>query len=91
MNRKTLSLEIIQSKISDVQLESVLNTLDRLHDAATEQALASESSVEPKQIIGWLEDIIFTAQETLKELQSQSQSERKQLPGNSVVKLYRQG
>ena len=91
MNNKTLSLELFQSKISDVQLESLLNTLDRLHEAAVDQTITDESNIEPKQIMGWLEDIIFTAQETMRELQSHPNVETQPLSSNTVIKLYRQG
>lgn len=93
MKSKTIALQIFQAKISDVHLESVLNTLDRLHDASTENRLGSETTVDAAQVVGWLEDIIFTAQETLKELQDECGSnEHINIPGtNTVLKLYRQG
>lgn len=93
MNTNPIALEIFQAKIGDVQLETVLMTLDRLHDASAKGDIDTETSVETKQLIGWLEDIIFTAQETLKELQDDDASHNSadSSGSNTVIKLYRQG
>jgi hypothetical protein len=93
MNRKPIALEIFQAKIGDVHLETVLTTLDRLHDAAAQQAIESETNLETKQLIGWLEDIIFTAQEALKELQDSDASHdtANSSGSDTVIRLYRQG
>ena len=95
MNSKLIALEIFQAKISDVHLESVLTTLDRLHDASAQQTVCTETNMEPAQLVGWLEDIIFTAQETLKELQAKescnTQDHANSSDDNAVIKLYRQG
>lgn len=93
MNRNTIALEIFQSKIGDVHLETVLTTLDRLHDASAQGTVEAETNLESKQLIGWLEDIIFTAQETLKELQDRDADLKSANSAGSdtVIKLYRQG
>lgn len=94
MNIKTLSLEVIQSKIGEVQLESLLKTLDRLHEAAANQNLAAETTLDAEALVGWLEDIVFTAQEAIKEVQQDVQPDTLDLadiPGPAVLKVYRQG
>ncbi len=44
--------------------------LDRLHDLASEGHLSEATSLRPAEVIGWLQDIIFTAQETVREVES---------------------
>lgn len=87
---KLVSLEVIASTIGEVQLESILQTLDRLHDAATDDALSTSCSVDQTVVVGWLEDIIYTAQETIRELQ-QSAVDQQQPKEASVIRLIRQG
>ncbi len=94
MNTKTLRLDVIQSKISEAQLESLLKTLDRLHEAAANQDLASETNLDPETLVGWLEDIIFTAQEAIEEVQqhvTEQDRELADIPGQAVLKVYYKG
>lgn len=89
MNTKLLSLKVISAQISEIQLESILQTLDRLHDAASEHELETVCSSDATTIKGWLEDIIFTAQEIISELQD---AEAEAVPeATPILKLYRQG
>ncbi len=68
METKILSLKILQNRLTECHLETVLATLDRLHDATTTDTLAAVSNLSTEDVVGWLEDIIYTAQETLKEM-----------------------
>jgi hypothetical protein len=68
LNQKTLPLKVMQSRLTETHLESILATLDRLHNASADDALETVSAVSAEQLIGWLEDIIYTAQETIQEL-----------------------
>lgn len=68
MDTKIISLKILQNRLTACHLETVLATLDRLHDATTTDTLAAVSVLSVEEVAGWLEDIIFTAQETLKEI-----------------------
>lgn len=91
MNTKTLSLEVIQSKIGEVQLETLLMTLDRIHEAAANQNLAGTTNLDTETLVGWLEDIIFTAQEAIKEVQQDATAddiEIADLPGTAVLKMF---
>ncbi len=45
---------------------------DRLHDLASAGQLAGTTPLRPSEVIGWLEDIIFTAEETIREIDSHS-------------------
>ncbi len=93
MNKKTLPLQIVKSQVSELTLESVLQTLDRLHDAVVADNLETTCTLDRDTVIGWLEDIIYTAQETIGELQcdeshpAENVTEIVQTP---VIRLYRQ-
>jgi hypothetical protein len=94
MTQKVLSLKVLLTQITEVQLESTLQTLDRLHDAATVGNLQNVCMVGAPALIGWLEDIIYTAQETIAELHGDCQEQEVEVEEKShtaVVRLYRQG
>ncbi len=93
MTKKLLPLKIIASQITEIQLETVLQTIDRLHDAATADMLADTCTMDATLVLGWLEDIIYTAQEAITEIQaSQSVTENKaEIIMPAVVRMYRQG
>ena len=93
MNKKTLPLQIVKSQISELTLESVLQTLDRLHDAVVADSFETSCTVDRDTVVGWLEDIIFTAQETIGELQCdedhQSAENVTEIMQTHVIRLYR--
>ncbi len=53
---------------SDAGFEQTFKKLDLLHDLASEGRLAEATSLRGTDVIGWLEDIIFTAEETIREI-----------------------
>jgi len=68
MDTKILSLKILQNRLTACHLETVLATLDRIHEATATDTLDAVSNLSAEEVVGWLEDIIYTAQETLKEM-----------------------
>jgi hypothetical protein len=62
--------------------ESVYQALDRLHDGACAGSLSNLSPVGPAEIVGCLEEFIYTAQETILEI-------RALYPGENVTKAER--
>jgi len=54
----------------EVWFEQVFTALDRLHDAASAGCSTSSLPVTPELMVGWLEDIIYTAQETIREIRA---------------------
>jgi hypothetical protein len=68
MNKKIISLEVMQKLVTEIHLEALQETLDRLHDGASEGTLAAVTPLNAESLIGWLEDLIYTAQETICEL-----------------------
>lgn len=68
MQKKIITIELLQKQVTEVHLEALLDTLDRLHEAASTGSLSEVSPMTPEQMVGWLEDIVFTAQEAITEL-----------------------
>jgi ABC-type phosphate transport system ATPase subunit len=92
----TLNIKDYQKrKITELHLETLLDTLDRLHDAAYQDRIADEVDLSHEDIIGWLEDIIYTAQETITEINQQAESYEEQRVVNiaslSLIRLNRGG
>jgi hypothetical protein len=50
--------------------EMVFSALDSLHDAVCADGLEDNSPMAPAEMVGWLEEIIYTAQETIAELKA---------------------
>ncbi len=91
MNAKILSLKIMQNRVTECHLETVLATLDRLHDATMADTLDAVSNLSAEDVVGWLEDIIYTAQETLKEMgmeASLTSDTTLEVPRSAQLSLY---
>ena len=77
--------------ITDLHLETLLETLDRIHTAASNGTLADKTNIDECELKGWLEDIIYTAQETINELAANAddtQSTALNIANLSVIRLY---
>jgi hypothetical protein len=64
----TNDLNIRTDQITVEQLAWVLNVLDTLHDAASEGKLTQIVQVPGAEVVGLLQDILYTASETLREI-----------------------
>ena len=58
--------------------EQMFLALDTLHDAVSAQRPCKVSPVAPTDMVGWLEDIIYTAQEAIVEI-------RENVPGETTA------
>jgi len=61
--------KLMVEKFTEQHFEVMLQLVDRLHDAAAVDNLEAVTQMDVRTIIGWLDDIIFTAEETIRELQ----------------------
>ena len=61
--------KMMAEQYTEAHFEAILQMIDRLHDAAALEDVQSVSLMDKRTIIGWLDDIIFTAEETIRELQ----------------------
>ena len=60
----------LQLLYNDARLATLLDALDTLHTAASEDALDGVTTLSKAELMGWLCEIVYTAQETMTELQS---------------------
>ena len=51
-----------------VWFEALFAAMDRLHDQVSDPGAAPVLPLEPADMVGWLEDIIYTAQEAIVEI-----------------------
>lgn len=70
MMAHNLDLRVIQMLYTDARFASLLNSVDRLHDAVSEGQLEQVTTLSKDEIVGWLRDILFTVNETINELES---------------------
>ena len=66
--KQKTDIRILQALFTDMRFESLFNAIDRLHDAASSGKLAEVTNLSTDDVIGWLRDIVYTANETINEL-----------------------
>jgi hypothetical protein len=54
---------------TDTLLADLYQTLDEIHTAASEDQIASLTPLSEGELIGWLQDLVYTAQETIAEIE----------------------
>jgi hypothetical protein len=65
----TLQLNF-QLLYNEARIGTLLDTLDELHTAASEGRLRQITTVSDAELVGWLYELIYTAQETMAEIES---------------------
>ncbi len=68
--KQQTDIRILQALFTDIRFESIFNAVDRLHDAASSGKLAEVTNLSTDEVIGWLRDIAYTANETIRELET---------------------
>ena len=58
----------LQLLYNDARLLALLDALDELHTAASEDSLNAACTLSKAELKGWLRDVIYAAQETIAEL-----------------------
>ncbi len=66
--RQQTDIRILQALFTDARFDSIFSAMDRLHDAASSGKLAEVTNLSADEVIGWLQDIAYTANETIREL-----------------------
>jgi hypothetical protein len=69
MEMEKLLLVRLKRDYSDEGFEAIFVQLDLLHDFVSEGRLGSVTDLPADQVRGWLEEIIFTARETIREME----------------------
>jgi hypothetical protein len=74
--KQQTDIRILQALFTDIRFESIFNAMDRLHDAAACGKLAEITNLSQDEVIAWLKEIAFTAQETIRELEVTSKTSK---------------
>ncbi|MBA3875140.1 MAG: hypothetical protein H0X30_38945 [Anaerolineae bacterium] len=72
--------------LTDAGLEAVVEVFDDLHDAASEGQLQELTALDNRELLGWLRELVFTAQETISEIESRTARTTRQEPVLRLVK-----
>ena len=60
-----------EEPVTDDRLEGLLETLDEIHEAAAAGDLLKRSHLSKADLMGWLRDIVYTAEQTMAEIENQ--------------------
>jgi len=74
--KQQTDIRILQALFTDIRFESIFNAMDRLHDAAACDKLAEITNLSKDEVIAWLKEIAYTAQETVRELEANSKTSK---------------
>jgi ferric-dicitrate binding protein FerR (iron transport regulator) len=55
---------------NDQQLAELFEALDQLHSAASEGRLSAETTLNEREMVAWLQELIYTAQQTIDEIEA---------------------
>lgn len=62
----------VQLLYNDARFASLFQALDELHTAASEDDLEVMTTLSKAELLGWLRDFVYTAQETITEIENKS-------------------
>lgn len=62
--------KMMTEQFTEIHFEALLGIMDQLHMAAAAGKLNKLSPMDVRDVIGWLDDIIYTAEETIRELEN---------------------
>lgn len=69
------------------KLNDLLEVLDNLHTAASENQLPSYTTISEGDLLGLLEELIYTAQETIEEIEAHQPRQGKRKKGTLILRL----
>ena len=72
--------------ITDARLADMFAVFDDLHDAASEGELQDVTGLDNRELVSWLQELVFTAQETITEIEKRSALCARQEPVLRLVK-----
>ena len=72
--------------LTDAGLEAVFEVFDDLHDAASEGQLQELTPLDNRELLGWLKELVYTAQETISEIENRGARTARQDPFLRLVK-----
>jgi hypothetical protein len=60
----------LQLLYNESRLSTLLDALDELHNAASDGDVRSVTTLSNAELIGWLREVIYTARETMDEIEA---------------------
>ena len=72
--------------LTDAGLAAVYEVFDDLHEAASEDQLQELTALDKRELLGWLRELVFTAQETISEIENRNARVARQEPVLRLVK-----
>ena len=70
-------------RLSDARMAAMVEVFDNLHTAASEGQLEAMTTLNNRELVGWLRELMFTAQETISEIEST------RMYGEPVIRLVK--
>ena len=70
-----------------LRMEELYEALDELHTAASEQALPTVTTMNESDLLDFLKDLIYTAQETIREIEQQAGKRRQQTRPANIIEF----
>jgi hypothetical protein len=64
----------------------VFEAMDDLHSAASEGQITDLTALDNRELVGWLQELIYTAQETITEIEERAARAARQEPVLYLVK-----
>ncbi len=72
--------------LTDAGMEAVFEVFDDLHDAVSEGQIDTVTALNSRELVGWLRELVFTAQETIEEIEKAHVLNARQHPTLRLVK-----
>lgn len=87
MNPNMTVTEHLVNASSINHLEDVLEYLDTLHTAASENESQSFTALDDAEVLGYLREIVFTAREAIREIERERAERRKARPRQLMLRI----
>ncbi len=68
-----------QLVVTEARLAALFQALDELHSAASEERLHTLTTMNKVELLGWLHEFVYTAQETIAEIEGRTGAEKPEL------------
>ncbi len=66
------------------RMDELYDVLDQLHTAASEGALQMFTSMNEREVVDFLRELIYTAQQTIEEIEQRAKGRNKKRPSNVI-------
>jgi hypothetical protein len=77
MDVRAMMMQRLRFDYSEDGMYQLFVQLDKLHDCASEGRLVEVTDLTVEEMRGWLEDIVYTARETIREIERQERRRRR--------------